>query len=620
MKRPGFLLFLLFPLIVLLMTTACDGTPAVPADTAGGETAPSQSGAPETDAETLPPEPEGAFLHTIAELNTAKGEIDDHAGEQDHSSLELDWRSAVMLTGKQLRTLTPYYPRIKKCPDGGYILFYNSGVTGPDIYYTLSDDLRTWSTPKLFASSSGSKYLYATADALVLQNGEMLAVYSFRPKDGYKTDLYNSGLEVRRSTDNGKTWGMPKRIYIGMNWEPYLSQDEDGTVYCIFTHTAPYVHYYGYNETIRSSGSAIVRSTDNGKTWTPEVKGPPFEAQRVIQDYVGDLDGRKIMNDQMPILLKLHNGRYMIACERQEINKSHWYIDLGYADDLEYSLGLTEVGPADRLNKKFLGTGPYLAQFPSGETVITYNRGGFNAVIAGANGKGFQMAQKPFEAVSTTCHWQSTELFTSHSLLAAFENKKENKQNDLVYGLLYLNHRINAGEMKATPDGSAAEWRKNTDALFLGAVSQAQASFRFGCDADTVSILIERLDSALDRDGDCEELTIAPAAKGPFYRVITDASGIRSAVRVENGAETPVSLTGVSLLVTEENTADPDRLGRITELVLDRAALGFTGDTLYFNAVLRNTDEGTASAPDTFSDCRAADPATWKPVRLAPAK
>ena len=114
MKRPGFLLFLLFPLIVLLMTTACDGTPAVPADTSGGETAPSQSGAPETDAETLPPEPEGAFLHTIAELNTAKGEIDDHAGEQDHSSLELDWRSAVMLTGKQLRTLTPYYPRIKK--------------------------------------------------------------------------------------------------------------------------------------------------------------------------------------------------------------------------------------------------------------------------------------------------------------------------------------------------------------------------------------------------------------------------------------------------------------------------------------------------------------------------
>lgn len=620
MKKIRAALFFLLSALLCLAALSC-GAP-VPS----GEAPASETAAPETDAETTPPEPRRVLLHTVAELNTAAGETDGHAGEQANSSLELDRRSVAVLTAQDLKTTLSYYYRIKKRPDGGYILFYSAcaarrpNVKALDICCILSDDLITWSEPITLAKSAGSSRNYATADALFLQNGDLLAVYSYRPKEGYETDLAASGLEIRRSADNGATWSEPQRIYTGMNWEPNLLQDDDGTVYCAFTHTAPYVHYYGYNKTIRSSGSAIIRSTDGGRTWTPEVTGPPFEAQRVIQDYVGDLDGLKIMNDQMPVLLKLHNGRYMIACERQEINKSHWYIDLGYADDLEYSLGLTEVGPADRLNKKFLGTGPYLAQFPSGETVITYNRGGFTAVIAGANGKGFQMAQKPFAAISSTCHWQSTELFTSHSLLAAFENKRENKQNDLVYGLLYLNHRINAGEMTATPDGSAAEWRKNTDALFLGAVSQAQASFRFGYDADTVSLLIERLDNAPDREGDYEELMIAPAEKGPFYRVITDASGVRSAVRVENGAETPVSLTGVSLLVTEENTADPDRLGRITELVLDRAALGITGDTLYFNATLCNTDGGKVSPPDTFSDCREADPATWKPVRLAPAK
>lgn len=613
MKRTGRLLSLLFPLVFLLIFAACDTTPPVP----GGET-----DLPGTGEETAAPEPERLLLHTIAELNTSEGALDDHEGEQGHSSLELDFRSAVTLTTKHLQTSYAYYPRIKQLPNGKYILFYNTGLTGPDIYYTISDNLKSWSTPKFLACSTGTDYLYATADAIVLQNGDLLAVYSFRPRTGYTTDLSNSGLEIRRSTDNGKTWSAARRIYTGMNWEPFLFQNGDGTIYCIFTHTAPYVHYYGYNNTIRSSGSAIVRSTDNGATWTPEVTGAPYEAQRVIQDYVGDLDGRKIMNDQMPILLKLHNGTYMMACERQEIKKT-FSIDLGYTDTLDYSLGLTEVGPADRLNKKFTGTGPYLAQFPSGETVITYNRGGFTAVIAGTNGKGFQSAQKPFAALTSTCHWQSTELLTSHSLLAAFENKKEaanekdTKPTDLIYGILYLNHRVNAGKMTASADGNNAEWADNTDALFLGAVSQAQASFRFGYDDTTVSLLVERLDHTPDGEGDYEELYLAPAAKGAFYRVTVDASGVRSAVRVENGKETPVSLTGVSLAVTKENAADPSRLGRITELSLDRAALGLTGDTVYFNAVLYNKDGKTVSDPDTFDDCRAADPSTWKPVRLS---
>ncbi len=618
MKRTGRLLSLLFPLIFLLTLAACDSAPPLPAgDTTGGETELPGPG------EETEPAASSVLLHTIAELNASDGATDDHDGEQNHSSLELDFRSAVTLTTKHLQTSYAYYPRIKQLPNGKYILFYNTGLTGPDIYYTISDNLKSWSTPKYLACSTGTEYLYATADAIVLRNGDLLAVYSFRPKSGYTTDLDHSGLEIRRSTDNGKTWSAARRIYIGMNWEPFLMQDDDGTIYCVFTHTAPYVHLYGYNNTIRSSGSAIVRSTDNGVTWTPEVTGAPYEAQRVIQDYVGDLDGRKIMNDQMPILLKLHNGTYMMACERQEIKKT-FSIDLGYTDTLDYSLGLTEVGPADRLNKKFVGgTGPYLAQFPSGETVITYNRGGFTSVIAGANGKGFQSAQKPFAALTSTCHWQSTELLSSHSLLAVLENKKDaanpkdTKPTDLIYGILYLNHRVNASKMTASADGNNAEWADNTDALFLGSKSQAQASFRFGYDDTTVSLLVERLDHTPDGEGDYEELYLAPAAKGAFYRVTVDASGVRSAVRVENGKETPVSLTGVSLAVTKENAADPSRLGRITELSLDRAALGLTGDTVYFNAVLYNKDGKTVSAPDTFDDCRAADPSTWKPVRLS---
>ena len=91
-------------------------------------------------------------------------------------------------------------------------------------------DFKTWSYKgKLFTNysiidSKGEKNdrRYSNCDGLVLSNGDILAVASYRANNGYRDLPKDAGIEMRRSTDNGVTWSEPVSVYQGVNWEPYL--------------------------------------------------------------------------------------------------------------------------------------------------------------------------------------------------------------------------------------------------------------------------------------------------------------------------------------------------------------------------------------------------------------
>ena len=133
---------------------------------------------------------------------------------------------------------------------------------------------------------------HMTADAVVLANGDILVVSSYRAEQSYRKAVGDNGLVIRRSTDNGRTWLPAQRIYTGTNWEPFILQLRSGEIQVYFTHTAPKIHLDGFQER-RSSGIAIVRSRDNGRTWAPAVTGPPYAAHRVMQQYIGDFGGKR---------------------------------------------------------------------------------------------------------------------------------------------------------------------------------------------------------------------------------------------------------------------------------------------------------------------------------------
>ena len=93
----------------------------------------------------------------------------------------------------------------------------------------------------------------------MLANGDILAFTAFRLKNGYRLNNLNNGIKMRRSKDNGRTWSAPEIIYRGTTWEPSAVQLSSGEIHVYFTSADP-------NK--GDSGTALLRSKDNGATWT----------------------------------------------------------------------------------------------------------------------------------------------------------------------------------------------------------------------------------------------------------------------------------------------------------------------------------------------------------------
>ena len=107
-------------------------------------------------------------INSINELNTGKDTINSHEGDTESSSLSLNYREKIELTGeildkdnKDLKYMA--YPRLKKLSKedkDGYkflLTFQNCvidengnkiGSNGENIYYTRSKDLKTWDKPQ----------------------------------------------------------------------------------------------------------------------------------------------------------------------------------------------------------------------------------------------------------------------------------------------------------------------------------------------------------------------------------------------------------------------------------------------------------------------------------------
>lgn len=303
------------------------------------------------------------------------------------ASLELDAKSYLELDADFLNTQDAHYPRIKKMRDGRFILFYQTSQHSWSVYRTTSHDLKNWAPPQLVFETrkildGADDMCYATADACVLDNGDILTVCSFRANQRFSSHMELDGLMMRRSTDNGRTWQPEEVIYVGANWEPFVHQTGSGEVQVYFTHSAP---KRAVENTKGSTGVAIIRSHDRGQTWTPNVRDYPYAADRVAQQYTRTTDdGVQIFTDQMPSALQIRpHGRIALAMESHLAN-GDYMISLAHTTrNWPDKLGMDESGPADRQDNLFLGAAPYLAQFPSGESVLAYNQASRQRICLG---------------------------------------------------------------------------------------------------------------------------------------------------------------------------------------------------------------------------------------------
>ena len=338
------------------------------------------------DKGTEPVEKETFEIATIDKLNQNADEINSHKDSLRRSSLEKNARSYIELNEEDLHVAHPCYARIKRMQNGNYIMFYEENEHGGNIHYAISSNLKIWEyrgalleKTDMIDPADGSAYVrhYSCPEAVVLKNGDILAVAQYRPGLNYRVRGHINGLVTLRSSDNGRTWSKPEDIYQGVNWEPYLLELSNGDIHCYFTDSRR-------TEIVpKDTGTAMMLSKDGGKTWEPGYGSDPYLVIRskyegyVRDEYVHIYGEKKTAyNDQMPVVIQLNDSKELAAVMETARPKSDYDITFAYSgEDGEWDyLAEDQKGPEDRNEKVFHGAGPYIVQFPSGETVMSHGQ------------------------------------------------------------------------------------------------------------------------------------------------------------------------------------------------------------------------------------------------------
>lgn len=593
-----------------------------------------------TDKPTVLENPETKIL-PIAELNRGGTDGDHMEDDYNTASVEADFRSKVLLnsaTTGSFRYDSAFYPRVKKVRDDLYLLLYHYTQTGQHLYYATSRDGVHWNAPEVLYNRVDHKFVYeygdrtgqtdgyyaVNPDAVVLDNGEILCAYSVRPFNGYETYIELNGLDLIRGTvteDGRIKWSAPTRVYTGQNWEASFLKHDDGRIELYFTQIAPYISKYGYDKSYRSSGTAMLVSTDNGYTWTPSIQPGDknnYRATTVFQQIVGTRNNLPYFCGQMPVAVSLANGKTMLAVEIRRLLQQKY--DISYAlsgeDGVWKALDFTEEGPDTTKANYITGASPYLARFTSGEVVMTYATGNRLWSRLGAP-DGSEFSAAAFSILpDAPGFWGSVERVGSHAML--FTNQatsSDGKTSGIAMIRGYLNHRINAPKYTVTVDGYTNDWENNTDAFFVGSATQAQVTLRTAHDDDNLYFLVSRLDECIT-DRDTATVCIADSATSD-YRITVGLDGIRSIDYYQNGAKQK-TLTGgtaaVRVLGTPNNNEDKDE-GFVVEFSIPKALVGMTGKKSFQARLALVNGDGAGEVGDSMSVSKTST-AKWPAVVL----
>lgn len=572
---------------------------------------------PDDGGKQIPSESTKLTLTPFEKLNASADAVNSHKDDWAQSVLTLNYRSIVNVGASVLGTSSPSYSRIVKLADGSYILTAHdsySGGNGSTVYWATSQDLVHW-TPqgKLFASRSvvnargqEATRLYTNGFGKVLSNGDVLMFASFRTTGTYSFWKWRDeqGIEMRRSTDNGKTWSEPYEVYRGPNWEAIMLEDGDGELELYFSESRPWISG-------SHSGTSMVRSTDGGRTWLPGLGKEPY---RVIRHTWYDAHQDKwLFTDQMPGLIILNDSK----CKAGVFESAHdypvggsvnfcisfawspedgnWnYIEGEEKDGTGLDVKTAKVGPVDRKIDVWNGSAPSLLQFPSGETVVSYGQDWYQWLrIGDSRARNFGDAGKYLPAKGS---WSSILLDGTHELITHMRNSTDGKNVGVILCKLALNHRIAASSHKVVIDGGNSDWVNDDDALFAGSKCQAQATLRCAADADNIYFLVECRDENVSKD-DYVQVFIAPsdAAKlnAQTLRVKVGLNGLRNqGVYAGNWIEKDFGANAVVRYdATLSDASDVDN-GWLAEICVPRSSVKVVDGKVKVNLALFDMEGG----------------------------
>lgn len=466
----------------------------------------------------------------IEDLNRTE-ELNSHAGLTAYSLLtpiggtELSLDQTVLSGG-------PYYqyPRFVKTAGGDVLLFYHpsgDGVSqaGNRSNYLRSSNLIDWTfeanlfKPYSITDSKGESNTraYAGAHAVRLPDGKILSVAATRALKNYMEREADNGLSIRISSDDGNSWGKEKLILLGTAWEPFPIVLPSGRIQ---------IYYTDYNASTGGTGTSYIYSDDNGVNWTSASSGSHLRAFADI--WYQNSGQAPVLTDQMPSVICL-NGKDALAgvaeSKTGSANSFSYKLSLAYSD-ADGNWGTPDsdgVLPSDRNSRFIPGAAPYFIQFPSGETVISYNvpGSGFCYVTGDENARNFS-SQSCFFSNADAC-WGSMALLDGHRIIAGAGGNI----GTLMLGQYYLNHAIFAKPGTVTLDSRTTDWTTGEQALWLCSGEASKATIRSAENERYLFLLAEVEDTSLS-ESDYMEITLTSLdyADGDGIRIRANYRGL----------------------------------------------------------------------------------------------
>lgn len=585
--------------------SSCEPTP-VP-DKPQGEVEQPKDTVPENPQDSIPG-PQPLNLSLFEELNQGKVSVNSHAGSTSRSSIVKMSSTYIELSHKSLKVNYPAYPRVSVLKDGTYFLTWQAAVgsnngNGHSTYYATSKDFVNWEykgvlwKQRFVTNSLGKEdsHDFTNANHIVLSNGDLLVISSYRSVGSYyKLDGWlDHGIIGKISKDNGETWGEEFHLFKGPNWEPHMIQLPSGEIHCYFAYPRPWI-------SDANSGTALVVSKDGGKTWEPERGEYPYFVMRSV--YWAEKKDQYLASDQMPVGVLLNDSdQFAFAVEvvdswTASAQKHSISVVFSPEDGNWVHLPEDHTVPADCKRIDDLdggkdGIGPALAQFPSGETVLTYTRNTNSRLMYRMGDHKARNWQKECETSPFPKYggWSSETVADPHTLVMVNKYSQDGGRG-IALAKFALNHDISATKRTPVVDASNSDWTVTDDALYLDAGETTYANVRSSSDSDNVYLLVEAHDKTISKR-DKVTLVLSPLAPGDVVangalRLTIVPDGRSSISRYNSGKWSVIESTvavKIALGGTIDDNSDEDE-GYILELSIPKDELKLSDGVAAFNA------------------------------------
>ncbi|MGV8093116.1 MAG: exo-alpha-sialidase [Mangrovibacterium sp.] len=363
------------------------------------------------------------------------------------------------------------YPRVRRLNDGTLMAVYETEGNGEMVY--SKDNGKTWNGPFVtfkkhtFTNNKGKStdINIANSELTQLQNGNLIMACNYRP---VTYEIAPFAIAVRRSTDMGQSWTADQVIYEGGPrftdgcWEPAFLQLPNGELQVYFANEAPFL-------TSDEQNISMISSSDNGITWSNEVKTVSFR--------VGRRDGMPVpflVDDEILVAIEDNKiGQFKPYIVRSKISDNWSSPVLADSPNREYAL-------KQPLPDEVYAGAPYLMGVPSGEVVLSYQTTGgrtsdwerstMEVAIGDHTGRDFEKLTRPFLVpLDREAKWNSVSLWDEKTVVAASTTSFRSPNCEVWIIKGHIIPELEAVQSGITVDGniSDSEWG-NDFSLFIG--------------------------------------------------------------------------------------------------------------------------------------------------------